>query len=355
MSNTSFENEHEELCGPSCNAWVATGIAVVGGIASADSSRKAAHAQSDAANAASGATLAATDKTNALTAEMYKNGLLQNAPYQQGGQLALSALMGGMGLGSAHNYGMSSGRNGPTGDVGGPGMSPGGAGGPIGTYTNAQGQPVDAQGNAITSTDQYGIGGINYGATNQDLANASGTVGAGSLTHQFNAEDFKNGIDPGYQWRLDQGNSAINSRRAATGNRLGGQALKDIAGYNQDMASQEYGNAYNRYTTNQNNIYNRLSALAGTGQTAGQAAANAGSTAAGNIGSNTMAGVGASNNYLTGGAAANAAGMVGSTNALVGGLNGAMNNYTIGRYLNGGGGGGGGTSGKWDPVTGTFH
>jgi hypothetical protein len=144
------------------------------------------------------------------------------------------------------------------------------------------------------------------------------------------------------------------ARRAATGNRLGGQALKDIALYNQDAASQEYGNAYNRYTTNQNNIYNRLSSLAGTGQTAGQAAANAGSQAAGNIGSNTMAGVGASNNYLTGGAAANAAGMVGSTNALVGGANNAMNNYTTMMYLKGNGGGTPGLSGKWNPISGKF-
>lgn len=339
-------------------AWVAVGVSVVGGVMAADSARKAGNRQADAANRASDATLAATQETNALQAQMYRNGLLQTAPYQQGGQLALSALMSGLGLGGAVNYGMGNGRAGPTGDVGdgrmyaggGSGRA-GGPAGPVGTYTNAQGEPVDAQGNVITSDDKYGIEGLTYGATNQDLANAATTVTPGSLTKQFTAEDFKAGIDPGYQWRVDQGNQQLNTRRAATGNRLGGQALKDIALFNQDLASQEYGNAYSRYTTNQNNIYNRLSALAGTGQTAGQNAASAGGQMAGQIGSNTMAGVGASNNFLTGGAAASAAGQVGSTNALIGGANNAMNNYTMMRYLNGGGGAG---SGKWNPATGKF-
>jgi hypothetical protein len=277
--------------------------------------------QQAAAGQASDNTLKATQQTNQLQADLYKNGLQQNAPYQRTGQLALSALSGGLGLGAARNPSLN------------PTMQPGGA--PGGTYTNAQGQPTDAQGNVVTNnSDPYGLAGANYGATDSELAGAAGAVPAGYFTHQFDATDLKNGIDPGYQFRMDQGNQALLARRAATGNRFGGQALKDISNYNQDAASQEYGNAYNRYTTNQNNIFSRLSGLASGGSTVGASNQSAGAGAGQNIASNTMSGVGASNGFLTSGANAGAAGQIGSTNAIVGGINTGLNNYYTQQWLN---------------------
>jgi hypothetical protein len=42
------------------------------------------------------------------------------------------------------------------------------------------------------------------------------------------------------------------------------------------MASQEYGNAYNRFNIDQDNLFNRLASLSGFGQTASGQIANAG-------------------------------------------------------------------------------
>lgn len=52
--------------------------------------------------------------------------------------------------------------------------------------------------------------------------------------------------DPAYQFRLNQGNKALNASAAARGVLHTGGTLQDIVGYGQDYASQEYQNAYNR-------------------------------------------------------------------------------------------------------------
>jgi hypothetical protein len=52
--------------------------------------------------------------------------------------------------------------------------------------------------------------------------------------------------DPGYQFRMDQGNQALNRRAAANGSLLSGGTLKALARYNQDYASNEFQNVYNR-------------------------------------------------------------------------------------------------------------
>lgn len=52
--------------------------------------------------------------------------------------------------------------------------------------------------------------------------------------------------DPGYQFRLGQGEQALNRASSASGGRLGGAALKKLLEYNQGFASNEFGNAANR-------------------------------------------------------------------------------------------------------------
>lgn len=56
--------------------------------------------------------------------------------------------------------------------------------------------------------------------------------------------------DPGYQFRLKQGTGAIEASAAARGTLRSGQTMRDLASYGQDLASQEYGNVYNRATQN---------------------------------------------------------------------------------------------------------
>lgn len=159
-------------------------------------------------------------------------------------------------------------------------------------------------------------------AVNQlgDLLGTSGNTGAsgyGSLTHQFGAADLNSNLAPNYQFQLQQGLGA--SANAANASGFSGNALKGINDYAQNYAGNAYQQAFNNYTANQTNTYNRLSNLAGLGQTANQTTANSGT-----------ANVANANNYLTGGAAAGAAGIVGGANA----INNGINNYQGWNYLN---------------------
>lgn len=95
----------------------------------------------------------------------------------------------------------------------------------------------------------------------------------GSMTHDFSLSDFN--LDPGYQFRMDQGSQALQRSAAAKGSLLGGGTLKALARYGQDYASNELNNAFNRYQVNRSNQINPLFSLAGLGQTsAGQVASS---------------------------------------------------------------------------------
>jgi hypothetical protein len=196
---------------------------------------------------------------------------------------------------------------------------------------NSAGQAVDAQGNLISSNDPYGLMGTNYGATDAEMA-AAGSPYAGVFQEQFTPGDLT--TDPSYQWRLNEGNRNMRAAQAAGGNRFGGQAMKDITNYNQGAASQEYGAAYERFNKNKSLLYDRLAGIAGIGSTAGNAGAAATTNTGSNMGSTGMTGAANSSNYLTGAAASQAAGRVGSTNALVGGINSGMNNWYTMNQLN---------------------
>jgi hypothetical protein len=137
----------------------------------------------------------------------------------------------------------------------------------------------------------------------------------GSLLRPFDAATFNQYQDPGYQFRLQQGTQAVRNAAAAGSGALSGAALKDLLMFNQDAASQEYGNAFNRYQTQQGNIFSRLSGIAQLGQSAaagvgqqgtalagqaGQALSNAGTAAgAGIVGAGNAAGNAASNYWLS--------------------------------------------------------
>ena len=123
----------------------------------------------------------------------------------------------------------------------------------------------------------------------------------GRFNETFSGQDIYS--DPGYQFRLQQGQNSIQSGAAAQGGLLSGATQKALAGYGQDMASQEYGNAYNRFNADQTGQYNRLSNLVGMGQNAAAQTGNAGLQTGQAIANNTM-----------GGANAQAAGVVAAGN-----------------------------------------
>jgi hypothetical protein len=128
----------------------------------------------------------------------------------------------------------------------------------------------------------------------------------GEFNRNFTLADFT--ADPGYQFRMDEGMKGLQGSAAARGGLLSGGTLKALTKYGQNYASGEYQNAYNRYNTDLTGRFNRLATVAGVGQTANTALANAGNA-------NTEQQIGAQ----YGGANARASGYVGMANALSGG------------------------------------
>lgn len=131
----------------------------------------------------------------------------------------------------------------------------------------------------------------------------------GFLTQLFTPDAFKAGMDPGYQWRLQQGAQGVMNTAAAGSGALSGPALKALMDYNQGAASQEYQAAFNRFQTQQGNIFQRLTAMAELGQNAAAGVGKQAVATGGNIGAN-----------IVGGANAAAAGQIGAANAWGGAL-----------------------------------
>ena len=122
--------------------------------------------------------------------------------------------------------------------------------------------------------------------------------------------------DPGYAFRLSEGLKGLDRSAAARGGLISGGALKAATQYGQEMGSQEYQNAFNRYQTNRTNQLQPLGNLMASGQSA---ASNQGS-AAGAYGT-------AGGNAITQGGQAVAAGQMGSANSLSNMLTGGASAY----------------------------
>lgn len=93
----------------------------------------------------------------------------------------------------------------------------------------------------------------------------------GSLLKSFGMDEFEE--DPGYAYRKQEAEKALERQMAAQGVTLGGggygeinpQVAKALEAQSQGMASQEYGNAYNRYVNDQMNKFNMLMGVSGMG------------------------------------------------------------------------------------------
>ena len=115
---------------------------------------------------------------------------------------------------------------------------------------------------------------------------ATGTGVLGELSKPFSEVDYKE--DPGYAFRLSEGIKALDRSASSRGQVLSGGALKGLTEYGQNMGSQEYQNAFNRYTTSQNQRFNQLASIAGVGQTANNALGQAGQAYATSAGNTAM-------------------------------------------------------------------
>lgn len=139
-------------------------------------------------------------------------------------------------------------------------------------------------------------------------------AGYGKYSRDFSMSDFQE--DPGYQFRLSQGTKALERSAAARGGLLSGNTGGALQNYGQNLASQEYGNAFNRYQTNRANQLQPLGSLLASGQSA---AANQGSAAG-------QYGVNAGNAYMAAGNAIGA-GQLGSANSLASGIQTGVSSY----------------------------
>ena len=153
-------------------------------------------------------------------------------------------------------------------------------------------------------------------AGDTSLKQLMGQMGSnGYFNQSYEGDKFNFQADPSYKFRQQQGFDGIQSQAAAQGGLLSGATLKALNDYNSNLASQEYGNAFNRwqstdnnnyerFNADQTNRYNRLSNLVGVGQNAAAQVGNAGAQTSQAIANNTMSGA----NSI-------AAGQVGSANA----------------------------------------
>jgi hypothetical protein len=165
--------------------------------------------------------------------------------------------------------------------------------------------------------------------------------------------------DPGYGFRMSEGMDALNRSMAAKGLGVSGMGIRGAQAFGQGLAAGSIKDAFDMYTTRynannlaQNNLYNRLAGVAGTGQTSANQVGTAGANMASNIGNAYM--TSAAN---TGNAAMSAAGIrnsaYGGAANVLGRLYGnyGQNQYATGQQLsnqygssNVYGAGGGGTN-----------
>lgn len=117
---------------------------------------------------------------------------------------------------------------------------------------------------------------------------------------------------PDYEFARQQGQLGLDRYLNSRGMALSGGALKDTAQFNQGLATQQFGNYFNR--------------LLSLSQLGSNAAANAGNAAAGFSGQMS--------NSIQGQGQAQAAGYVGQANAMTGALNSGVSNSLLYNAMN---------------------
>lgn len=157
------------------------------------------------------------------------------------------------------------------------------------------------------------------------------------LTGRF--EDYKaEYLDPSIEFRRKLGEQTTARMLNVGGGALSGNTLRGLEEFGQNLASTEYGNAFNRFQGERGQIYNTLANIAGMGMGAVNTGVQASQQAASNLGQ-----------LAVGQGQALAAGTVGQANAYsnaLGGISDFASLYALGKSgaLNRGGTGGTPTS-----------
>lgn len=89
----------------------------------------------------------------------------------------------------------------------------------------------------------------------------AGIQQGGELVRGFTPADYQ--ADPGYAFRMSEGMKGLERSAAARGGLMSGATGKALTRYGQDVASQEYQNAYNRFRDTQQLRRNALAGVVG--------------------------------------------------------------------------------------------
>ena len=290
-------------------ALVMGGASLLGGKIAGDAAEDAARAQSESTNAA----IAGSRSANELAR-------LDSAPYREAGSAAIGRISELLGLGNPaavqkdprfqqikdriYNY----------------------------YNTNHQQQygiPLDASGDLrnlelvrqkIDSQAQQ-----EFQQQFPDAVTQSAAPDAGALNKRFTVGDFYD--DPvtklGMEFGLNEGTKAINAGAGAAGLRNSGATLKALTKFGTDYAGTKAGESYNRFYADQDRVFNRLSGVAGSGQTSQTNTSNLGVNTAGNVG-----------NMMTAEGNARGAAAISKGNAWSGALNTVGNWWNSNNQLN---------------------
>jgi hypothetical protein len=284
------------------------GAATIGGsLISASAAGSAAKTQANAA-----------DRAADLQYEQYLKGVELQEPFRQAGMLGQNRLMTLLGLGgttqyddTAYNKALAD-YNTQLATLDPSKYVVGGGEGGEGTFNQAAFDAARA-GIVAPNREQFRMVGGDTGAA--DFGKYA--------TAEYTPEMFAKGIDPGYQFRLKEGMQGLERSAAARGGLLSGGTLKGIQRYGQDMASQEYTNAFNRYQAERTGTLNPFQSMAGQGQSTANTLTNLGMNYANQAGEAYM---GAGN--------ARASGYVGQANAIGGAIGNISNQYYQNQLLN---------------------
>jgi hypothetical protein len=203
---------------------------------------------------------------------------------------------------------------------------------------------------SVARMEPFRLGGV--AATNrmQELYGIGGNqaaAGYGSYAQPFSMADYQ--ADPGYAFRVQQGQQAIDRSAAARAGLQSGAALKEAARFGQEMGSQEYGNAYNRFLQQRELQLRALQGLASPGASMAAQTGQLGVQTGANI-ANTMLGAGqALGQGIEQAGQARASSYMGGQSALQGALSGIGENAMAAALYNRRYGGGGGA-----PLGGAF-
>lgn len=214
----------------------------------------------------------------------------------------------------------------------------------LGEYTPSEGQRMSqytgGQGFTAKGGPEWarrGTVGPSVGGDQTPPWTQRGTVGPavqGGQMPDFMPTAFEPGeftADPGYAFRVSEGEKGMQNQLAASGLNASGRALKEMERFRQGLGSQEYGNFFNRELTkyqqteqDKQNYLSRIMQMAGFGPQSVNTVASAGQSTAGNVANvNANTGNALSNIAMQGGAnAANIAGQRAANwnNAIQGGL-----------------------------------